>query len=53
MNARQESTVVRQPTRTAPQLQVIRDGVAAGVNKSALAPELRVTRQTIYDLVSG
>jgi len=37
---------------TAAQVQSIRDRVADGVNKSALAREFGVTRQTIYNLLA-
>jgi DNA invertase Pin-like site-specific DNA recombinase len=43
----------RKSTMTAPQLQAIRDQVAAGENKSALARKFGITRQTIYNIVAG
>jgi len=38
---------------TAPQLKAIRDRVAGGENKSKLAREYGITRQTVYNLVGG
>jgi DNA-binding XRE family transcriptional regulator len=38
---------------TAAQVQSIRDRVTAGENKSALAREFKVTRQTIYNIIAG
>ena len=38
---------------TAAQVQAIRDRVAAGANKAALAREFGVTRQTIYNLLAA
>jgi DNA invertase Pin-like site-specific DNA recombinase len=43
----------RQSTMTSTQLQAIRDRVAAGCNKAALAREYGVTRQTIYNLIAA
>ena len=43
----------RKSTMTQAQVQIIRDRVAAGVNKSALAREFGVTRQTIYNIVAA
>jgi DNA invertase Pin-like site-specific DNA recombinase len=43
----------RQSTMTAAQVQAIRDRVAAGCNKAALAREFGVTRQTIYNLLAA
>jgi DNA invertase Pin-like site-specific DNA recombinase len=43
----------RQSTMTAAQVQVIRDRVAAGEKKAALARECGVTRQTIYNILSA
>lgn len=43
----------RQSTMTSAQVQAIRDRVAAGANKAALARELGVTRQTIYNLLAA
>jgi DNA invertase Pin-like site-specific DNA recombinase len=43
----------RQSTMTPAQVQAIRDRVAAGANKAALAREYGVTRQTIYNLVAA
>jgi len=40
----------RQSTMTAAQVQAIRDRVAAGEKKAALAREFGVTRQTIYNM---
>jgi DNA invertase Pin-like site-specific DNA recombinase len=40
----------RQSTMTATQVRSIRDRVAAGEKKAALAREFCVTRQTIYNL---
>ena len=42
----------RQSTMTATQIKAIRDRVAAGENKSALAREFRLSRQTIYNVLS-
>jgi DNA invertase Pin-like site-specific DNA recombinase len=42
----------RQSTMTVPQLQAIRDRAGAGENKSALAREFGITRQTVYNLLS-
>jgi DNA-binding XRE family transcriptional regulator len=38
---------------TESQVQAIRDRAAAGENKSALAREFSVTRQTIYNLIAA
>ena len=43
----------RQSTMTAAQVQAIRERAAAGENKTALAREFRVTRQTIYNLIAA
>ena len=43
----------RQSTMTSAQLQAIRDRVTAGANKTALAREYGVTRQTIYNLIAA
>src|ERR1039457_7732045 len=43
----------RKSTMTVAQLQAIRDRVAAGCNKAALAREFGVTRQTIYNLLAA
>ena len=43
----------RKSTMTSSQLQAIRERVAAGANKAALAREFGVTRQTIYNLLSA
>ena len=43
----------RQSTMTASQVQAIRDRVAAGEKKAALARECGVTRQTIYNILSA
>lgn len=43
----------RQSTMTSAQVQAIRDRVAAGANKAALAREFGVTRQTIYNLLAA
>lgn len=43
----------RQSTMTSAQLQAIRDRVAAGCCKAALAREFGVTRQTIYNLIAA
>ena len=43
----------RQSTMTATQIKAIRDRVAAGENKSALAREFRLSRQTIYNIMSA
>jgi DNA invertase Pin-like site-specific DNA recombinase len=43
----------RQSTMTAAQVQAIRDRVAVGCNKAALARECNVTRQTIYNILSA
>jgi DNA invertase Pin-like site-specific DNA recombinase len=43
----------RQSTMTSAQVQTIRDRVAAGANKAALAREFGVTRQTIYNLLAA
>jgi DNA invertase Pin-like site-specific DNA recombinase len=42
----------RKSTMTVAQIQAIRDRVASGENKSALAREFSVTRQTIYNLLA-
>jgi DNA invertase Pin-like site-specific DNA recombinase len=42
----------RQSTMTATQVKAIRDRAAAGENKSALAREFRLSRQTIYNILS-
>ena len=43
----------RKSTMTAAQVQAIRDRVTAGENKSALAREFKVTRQTIYNIIAA
>ena len=43
----------RQSTMTSVQVQTIRERVAAGCNKAALAREFGVTRQTIYNLLAA
>jgi DNA invertase Pin-like site-specific DNA recombinase len=43
----------RKSTMIDAQVKAIRDRVADGANKSALAREFKVTRQTIYNLVAG
>lgn len=43
----------RQSTMTATQVKAIRDRATAGENKSALAREFRLSRQTIYNIVSA
>jgi DNA invertase Pin-like site-specific DNA recombinase len=43
----------RKSTMTEAQVQSIRDRSAAGENKSALAREFGVTRQTIYNLIAA
>ena|ERR1035441_5243560 len=43
----------RQSTMTATQVKAIRDRAAAGENKSGLAREFGVTRQTIYNVLSA
>jgi DNA invertase Pin-like site-specific DNA recombinase len=43
----------RQSTMTSAQVQTIRDRVAAGANKAALAREFGVTRQTIYNVLAA
>jgi DNA invertase Pin-like site-specific DNA recombinase len=43
----------RQSTMTAAQVQAIRDRVAGGEKKAALAREFSVTRQTIYNLIAA
>jgi DNA invertase Pin-like site-specific DNA recombinase len=43
----------RKSTMTAAQVQSIRERVAAGENKSALAREFKVTRQTIYNVMAA
>ena len=43
----------RQSTMTATQMQTIRDRLADGANKSALAREYGVTRQTIYNILTA
>jgi DNA invertase Pin-like site-specific DNA recombinase len=43
----------RQSTMTAAQVKVIRDRVDAGENKSALAREFRLSRQTIYNILAA
>ena len=43
----------RQSTMTATQIKAIRDRVAAGENKSALAREFKLSRQTIYNIMSA
>ena len=43
----------RKSTMTAIQVQAIRSRAAAGENKSALAREYGVTRQTIYNLIAA
>src|ERR1035441_3444041 len=42
----------RQSTMAATQIKAIRDRVAAGENKSALAREFKLSRQTIYNILS-
>lgn len=42
----------RQSTMTTAQVQAIRDSVAAGENKTALARQFGVTRQTIYNIAA-
>jgi DNA invertase Pin-like site-specific DNA recombinase len=42
----------RQSTMTTAQVKAIRDRVAAGENKSALAREFMLSRQTIYNILS-
>ena len=42
----------RKSTMTEAQVRTIRDRAAAGENKSALAREFGITRQTIYNLVA-
>jgi len=43
----------RQSTMTAAQVQAIRERVAKGANKSSLAREYGVTRQTIYNILAA
>jgi DNA invertase Pin-like site-specific DNA recombinase len=43
----------RKSTMTVAQLQAIRDRVAAGENKSALAREFSITRQTVYNILAA
>lgn len=43
----------RQSTMTGAQVKEIHDRVAAGENKSALAREFRLSRQTIYNIMSA
>ena len=43
----------RQSTMTAAQVKAIRDRVAAGENKSALAREFMLSRQTIYNILAA
>lgn len=43
----------RQSTMSPAQVQAIRDRVAAGCNKAALAREFGVTRQTIYNVIAA
>jgi len=43
----------RQSMMTSAQVQAIRDRVAAGCNKAALAKEFKVSRQTIYNVVAA
>jgi DNA invertase Pin-like site-specific DNA recombinase len=43
----------RQSTITVAQVQAIRERVAAGENRSALAREFGVTRQTIYNILAA
>lgn len=43
----------RKSTFKAPQLQEIRDRAAAGENKSALAREFGITRQTVYNFLAA
>jgi DNA invertase Pin-like site-specific DNA recombinase len=43
----------RQSTMTSAQVQAIRNRVATGCNKAALAREFGVTRQTIYNLLGA
>jgi DNA invertase Pin-like site-specific DNA recombinase len=43
----------RKSTMQAAQVQAIRDRAAAGANKSALAREFGVTRQTIYNILAA
>jgi hypothetical protein len=44
---------VRQSTMTTVQIQAIRDRVAAGENKSSLAREFMLNRQTIYNILAA
>lgn len=51
--AKQEGKYVgRKSTMTGPQLKAIRDRVAAGEKKAAIARDFGVTRQTIYNLIA-
>jgi DNA invertase Pin-like site-specific DNA recombinase len=43
----------RKSTMTETQVRAIRDRAAAGANKSALAREFGVTRQTIYNILAA
>ncbi len=43
----------RKSTMSDAQVQAIRDRVAAGENKSALAREFGITRQTVYNLIAA
>ena len=43
----------RQSTMTTAQIKAIRDRVTAGENKSALAREFGITRQTVYNILSA
>ena len=43
----------RQSTMTTAQVKAIRDRVAAGENKSALAREFMLSRQTIYNILAA
>jgi DNA invertase Pin-like site-specific DNA recombinase len=43
----------RKSTMSESQVQTIRDRVAAGENKSALAREFGITRQTVCNLVAA
>jgi DNA invertase Pin-like site-specific DNA recombinase len=42
----------RQSTMTAANVKAIRDRAAIGENKSALAREFGITRQTVYNILS-
>ena len=43
----------RQSMMTQAQVQAIRDRVASGCNKTALAREFGVTRQTVYNILAA